>query len=391
VKKLFLRGTNIIPTQFLSELSRTKIEELVCTIKEANINIVRVHAHVNKKELYDEFDKQGILLWQDFPLQWTYDTSPTFAKNAVSQIKDMVRQYYNHPSITFWCCHNEPGEQIKTLDPLLYNAVLSEDKSRIIRLASNYEEHPYDGWYWGKKEHYAATPMGPLVTEFGAQALPELSSLKKFLSKKAIKKYDWKDWEYHNFQFDQTFNIAKIDRGNDINEFIKNSQNYQADLLVTATEFYRRKKNDGITGIFQFMFIDCWPSITWSVVDYFGKKKVGYYALQQVFKPLLLSVRLRQDTYLPEAKFNVDIWVINDLHKSFKRCSLSFVWNEIVLHEINNFTVVENGNKLFFWESLVFNLPETMQNGKNTINVLLKSQDKLLDERVLNFQLVVKK
>jgi len=390
-KKLFLRGTNIIPTQFLSEFSQDKIVKLVTAIKEANINVVRVHAHVNRKELYDEFDKQGILIWQDFPLQWTYDSSPAFAANAVSQTKDMVRQFCNHASIAFWCCHNEPGEQIKTLDPFLYNAVLSEDNSRIIRLASNYEEHPYDGWYWGKKEHFAATPMGPLVTEFGAQALPELSSLKKFLSPKAISTYDWKEWEYHNFQFDQTFNIAKIDRGKNVNEFIKNSQTYQADLLTTATEFYRRKKNDGITGIFQFMFVDCWSSITWSVVDFYGKKKAGYIALQQAFKPLLVSLRLRQDVYLPEAKFNADIWLINDLHKSFKNCSLSFIWNEKILLEIKNFSLTENENKFFFWESLVFNLPREMKAGKHAINVLLKSKEKLLDERTLNFRVVTKK
>jgi len=390
-KKLFLRGTNIIPTQFLSEFSQDKIKKLVSAIKEANINVVRVHAHVNRKELYDEFDKQGILLWQDFPLQWTYDNSTAFAANAVSQIKDMVRQLFNHPSIAFWCCHNEPGEQIKTLDPLLYDAVLSEDNSRINRLASNYEEHPYDGWYWGNKEHYAATPMGPLVTEFGAQALPELSSMKKFLSPKAISKYDWKEWEYHNFQFDQTFNIAKIDRGKNINEFIKNSQAYQADLLTTATEFYRRKKNEGITGIFQFMFVDCWSSITWSVVDYYGKKKAGYVALQQAFKPLLLSIRLRQDVYLPEAKFNTDIWLINDWHKSFKHCSLSFVWNEKVLLELKNFSLAENDNKFFFWESLVFNLPKEMIVGKNSISVLLKTKEKVLDERSLVFRVVAKK
>ena len=390
-KKLFLRGTNIIPTQFLSQLTKEKIKKLVSDIKAANINIVRVHAHVNRKELYDEFDKQGILLWQDFPLQWTYDTSTTFARNAVAQIKEMVRQFNNHPSIAFWCCHNEPGEQIETLDKLLYAAVLSEDNSRIIRIASNYEEHPYEGWYWGKKEHYAATPMGPLVTEFGAQALPELSSLKKFLTPKAISKYDWKQWEYHNFQFDQTFNIAKIERGKNVGEFIKNSQAYQADLLKTATEFYRRKKNNGITGIFQFMFVDCWPSITWSVVDFYGKKKLGYKAIQQAFKPLLLSIRLRQDVFLPEAKFNSDIWVINDSHKSYKNCSLSFIWKDKVLLEVKNFTIEENDNKFFFWESLIFNLPKEMKFGKNKIQVLLRSKRTILDQSELEFLIVAKK
>ena len=279
-KKLFLRGTNIIPTQFLSELNKSKINRLVAFLKEANVNIVRIHAHVNRSELYAAFDKSGIMVWQDFALQWTYDESKKFAISALSQIRDMVSLHYNHPSIVFWCCHNEPGEQINTIDKKLYKAVIAEDKTRVVRIASNYEEHPYEGWYWGHKERYSASPMGPLVTEFGAQAVPTDKSLKRFLTAKEISKPDWKKWQYHNFQYEQTFFIAGIERGNNINEFVKNSQNYQADLIKTAIDFYRRKKFNPITGVFQFMFIDCWPSITWSVVDYFGKKKKGFYALR---------------------------------------------------------------------------------------------------------------
>jgi len=47
-----------------------------------------------------------------------------------------------------------------------------------------------------------------------------------------------------------------------------------------------------MNGYFQFMFVDCWPSITWSVVDYFLKPKKGYYALQTVSQPLLPVLRL---------------------------------------------------------------------------------------------------
>lgn len=321
-KRLFLRGTNIIPTQFLSDLTQEKIQKMVGMIKEANINVVRIHAHVNRQELYDAFDEAGILLWQDFPLQWTYQDTPKFVQNAVSQIRDMVSQLYNHPSIVFWCCHNEPGEQVKTLDPFLKDAVLSVDNSRIVRLASNYEEHPYDGWYWGNKEHFASTPMGPLVTEFGAQGLPAKDSLEKFLNIEDFGKINWADWKYHNFQFDQTFNIAKVEMGNTIEEFVNNSQNYQTSLLETAIDFYRRKKNSGITGIFQFMFIDCWPSITWSIVDYYFKPKSAYYALKTCFEPLYLSVKLRQDSYCTNGFINFDFWIINDLHQEFADLSM---------------------------------------------------------------------
>ena len=70
-ERLFLRGTNVIPDQFLSRLTKDKVKTIVRLIKEANINIVKVYAHVNRKEFYDECDKAGIIVWQDFALQWT--------------------------------------------------------------------------------------------------------------------------------------------------------------------------------------------------------------------------------------------------------------------------------------------------------------------------------
>jgi beta-mannosidase len=391
-KKLFLRGTNIIPTQFLSEFTKEKIQKLASLLKEANVNIVRVHAHVNRKELYAEFDKAGILVWQDFALQWTYDDSEKFVTNSTRQIREMVSLLHNYPSIAVWCCHNEPGEQIKKLDPFLYDAVLAEDNSRIIRLASNYEEHPYDGWYWGKKEHYAAAPMGPLVTEFGAQALPELDSLRKFLSPQAIKKYDWKEWEYHDFQYDQTFNITKISKGKNINDFIVASQKYQAEVLRTAIDFYRRKKGDGITGIFQFMFIDCWPSITWSVVDFYGRKKAGFETLKSAYEPLYLSVNLRQDSYLLNSKVNTDLYIINDLYRNFKELSVVYKADGVQIGEIKNIKAEPDSVKFINWESINIIFPAELKPGGHDLEVCLldNKNGKVVSERKFEIKLIEK-
>lgn len=375
-KRLFLRGTNVIPTQFLSNLSKEKIRKQVSLMHAANLNIVRIHAHVNRKEYYDECDRQGIIVWQDFSLQWTYDESKEFTRNAVRQIKEMVRLHYNHPSIAFWCCHNEPGRQIETLDKKLYEAVLSEDNTRIIRRASNYEEHAYDGWYLGNKEHYASAPMGPLVTEFGAQALPQLSSLKKFLPQKDLNPPNWKKWKYHNFQYEQTFQIAEIERGNSIQEFIKNSQEYQADVIGTAIDFYRRKRFNGINGVFQFMLIDCWPSITWSVVDYYFKKKRGYFELRRAFQPVYVSVRARQKKYFAGAKLNIDLWIINDLHSTFKNCLLDIFVDEKQIDQIKLETVKPDSIRFIDYESIKIELPSKMKTGKHKMELCLTTKSK---------------
>jgi beta-mannosidase len=389
-KRLFLRGTNIIPTQFLSELTREKISGQVSMMKEANINIVRMHAHVNRAEYYEECDRQGLLVWQDFALQWTYDHSRKFINNAVSQIKDMVRLFYNHPSITFWCCHNEPGDQINTLDGFLYDAVTGIDKSRIVRKASNYEEHPYDGWYWGNKEHFAARPMGPLVTEFGAQALPELKSLKKIIPQKDIYSPAKESWAYHDFQYDQTFNIAEVNRGKNIKEFINNSQEYQLILIKTAVDFYRRGKNKDITGIFQFMFIDCWPSITWSVVDYYGKKKKGYYILQEAFQPVYISLNILQKKYFTGKQLNLEIRIINDLHISFKNCVLVFKIDNKSFFKFWIKRIIKDSVSKFKKGSINIKLPETLRTGKHKIDAELTDGKKILSTNSFEIEIVRK-
>ena len=372
-RKYFLRGTNIIPEQNLSTLNKERIDYLINSLKEANVNIVRVHAHINRQELYDAFDKAGILVWQDFALQWTYDESEEFISNAVRQIKDMVNQLHYHPSIVFWCCHNEPGEQIKTLDEFLFNAVMTEDNTRIIRKASNYEEHCYEGWYWGKKENYVATPMGPLVTEFGAQALPDKDTLIKFIPEEFIDKPESEIWNYHNFQYEQTFHIAKIERGKSIEEFIENSQTYQAELLKEAIHHYRRKKYNGINGIFQFMFIDCWESITWSVIDYFGKKKKGFYALRDAFNPILLSVNLRQNVYSNlSKKLNIEFWIINDYHKEFESFKVLFFFDEKEIKLIPIGKIEPDSIQKFDFEKLEIQIPDKVENGLHRLKVELR-------------------
>jgi beta-mannosidase len=388
-KKLFLRGTNIIPTQFLSELNKEKINRIISLLKEANINIVRVHAHVNRRELYDAFDKAGIMVWQDFALQWTYDESKKFVANAMSQIRDMVSLLYYHPSIVVWCCHNEPGGQIKTLDKKLYAAVCKEDRTRIIRATSNYEEHPYEGWYWGHKERYAATPMGPLVTEFGAQGIPSVQTLEKFLSVKEITKPDWGKWAYHDFQYEQTFFVAGIEKDKNINQFINNSQNYQADLIKSAINFYRRKKFNPITGVFQFMFIDCWPSITWSVVDYFGKKKKSFLALKEAFNPVYISVEPFQTKFFVQGKLLTDVWIINDLYRNFRDCELRISIGNILIKKIDKINIEENGIYFIDHKKINTSFPAKLKRGRHKIKfqLLYKTNRQSITESVIDVEL----
>ena len=344
-QRLFLRGTNVIPAQWLSSYGPEAIARDVELLKGAGLNVIRVHAHVNRRELYEACDRAGVLVWQDFALQWSYDDSPEFAAEATRQIREMVRMLRRHPSIVAWCCHNEPVGQEKTLDPLLVEAVLAEDGSRIVRSHSDFREHPYHGWYYGFLHEYAALPGGPLVTEFGAQALPNAETLREMFAPEDLWPPRWERWAFHDFQYEQTFWVAGVELGESLEQFVAASQQKQASLLRYACDAYRRARFAPIVGMFQFMFVDGWPSITWSVVDHLRRPKLGYQVVSEVCSPVYLSVRLTVPVARAGTNLPVDVAVINDLHRAFEGAEVSFLLED------------EGGTEVAHWETQRCSIP----------------------------------
>jgi beta-mannosidase len=326
-KQIFIRGTNIIPTLWLGEYDEAMIARDIQQLREANVNGVRVCVHVNRKEFYAACDEAGILIWNDFALQWSYDDTDDFKANAIQQIRDFVRLLYNHPSIIVWACQNEPLGNRVTLTPLLAAAVAEEDSTRHIVPAATFDQHTYNGWYWGSMVEYVSVPAAPFCNEYGAQALPNLETMQSMFDESEIwptTQEHWKKWAYHDFQHDQTFNVAGIEHGGNIETFIANSQKYQYDLIKLSTEIYRQNKYAKMNSVFQFMFMDAWPSITWSVVDYYRRPKMGYEALRLAFQPVLVSFnkartapRSIQIGSIYGILLLTGVTVVNDLQREF--------------------------------------------------------------------------
>jgi len=307
------RGSNHIPTLWLSEYTDELIAEDISLMREANLNAMRVCVHVTHPDFYRAADEAGILLWQDFPLQWSYDESPGFYEEAGRQLEGMIDLLYNHPSVGVWCCHNEPSVNTGTLDHVLYQRAREADATRYVEHHSDFRDHTYPGWYYDHYREYAALPGAPFVNEFGAQALPEADYLREFLGEAAWPP-DWDQWTYHDFQYDQTFNVAGIEMGDSLEEFVANSQRYQYNLVKFAIERYRRAREE-TTGLFHFMFTDCWPAITWSVIDDRREPKEGFHALRKACQPVLPTIDIGRHTHVAaddgRALFR-DVVVVND-------------------------------------------------------------------------------
>lgn len=331
-KALYLKGTNYISSQYMSEMDSKALKADLQLMKDAHINTIRVHAHVEPERFYKLCDEMGFLVWQDYNLQWGYIESESFNKEAVRQAIEMVDQFYNHPSIFMWSMHNEPpwnsdwmkwkypdynASQNKVLDEELYTTIKAYDSYHLIKKLSSNLEHPWFGWYSGKYQDFAKPSKVAVVSEYGAQALPNIESLRKILPKKYLLpkgKKAKKAWEYHNFQFIWNEKNGVKFKG-DLKQYIKDSQTYQANLIKFATEMLRIQKYKHTTGIFQFMFNEGWPSMNWGIVDYYRQTKSGYDALKKAYAPVITVAKRISEK-------RVELYVVNDSLKKIHGATL---------------------------------------------------------------------
>lgn len=344
-RRLFLRGTNYIASPWLGEVKRQDYQRDLLLMQQANINAVRVHAHIAGQDFYELADELGMLIWQDFPLQWGYDDSPAFANEAVRQAKAMLTVLHHHPSIFAWSGHNEPPwnapwmkykysdykpQQNRYLTDAV-GSVLASDKTRYSHDYSATDEHLWMGWYSGNWKEHSKRSKVTIVSEFGAQALPEVVRLKKIIPAsdlwpKTLDSKDpmWKSWDYHNFQVQETFKNAGISRGDSLESFVKNSQEYQAKLTQLAGESYRRQRYQPVAAMFQFMFNETWPSINWGVMDYTRQPKAGYWALKQAYQPVLASIEWDTEKLKTTDEARFVLWSINDTWQDYPSLKLRY-------------------------------------------------------------------
>jgi beta-mannosidase len=344
-ERVFLRGTNYLSEQFLSRADAARYDRDIALIRDAHMNVVRTFCNVERPYFYAACDRAGLLVYQDFPMQWEMTDTSDLVRRAVAQTRTMITQLYNHPCIYLWCFGSEPGRKnFEKIGMALVREARDWDGGRIIHQANaypdnwDYEEwrqrhgwdidnHLYYGWYkyrywpslWGleqvRRSHIA------LVSEYGAQALPDLETLRKFIPAEDLWPMRMKRYNFHGFQDEQQF--TWIPEALNPETLIHSSQAYQALVLRYHTEFYRKHKFRPCNGAIQFMFRDCWPAITWSVVDYYGGLKEGYEALRQAFRPIHVIMDWPR-ALTADRPMRHRVFVVNDLRAPL--CDVSVAW-----------------------------------------------------------------
>lgn len=77
----------------------------------------------------------------------------------------------------------------------------------------------------------------PNIVEFGSDSVPNLVSLKKFIPEDKLWPPHWDTWQYWGLFYYNQFRRAKVEMGNSLEEFIENTQIYEANVVKEQIEF----------------------------------------------------------------------------------------------------------------------------------------------------------
>ncbi len=183
-------GNALLPEHHVEDM------DYIC---EMGANTIRLAHYQHDQYFYDLCDERGMVVWAEIP--YISRHMPEANDNTVLQMKELIVQNYNHPSIAVWGLSNEiTMDGAKDPDMIKQHRILNDlvhemDKTRPTVIAcistcgidEEYVHIPdvvsynhYFGWYGGNvtdngpwfdkfHEKYPNTPIG--VSEYGCEAL----------------------------------------------------------------------------------------------------------------------------------------------------------------------------------------------------------------------------
>lgn len=198
-KPYALHGANIqLPTRFGKGpvVSDAEIDEDMKIMAEMGVTALRLAHMQHPQRVYDEADRLGILLTTEVPLIDDLDPSDAFRENLVQQMRELIAQNVNHPSVALWGIGNElrtsgePANRLlaalqstaKTMDPTrptTYAHCCLKDDDPVAQHSDTVSYNRYFGWYWTEAkdigpwadELHGRLPKRPIgVSEYGAGA-----------------------------------------------------------------------------------------------------------------------------------------------------------------------------------------------------------------------------
>lgn len=338
---VFAMGADYIPEDnLLQRTSKERTRELLLQCKRANFNSIRVWGggYYPEDWFFDLCDEMGLMVWQDFMFACSvYELTPEFEANIRQEFIDNIKRLRHHASLALWCENNEMEMFVKegnwVTKPtevrdylLMYERIIPEvlreyDPDTFYWPASpssggSFDDpndpnrgdvHYWEVWHGNKPFSEYRKYFFRYASEFGFQSFPSVKTLETVTDDpRELNPFSY-IMEKHQRNYGGNGKIAKYMQAayrypENFSDFVYASQLLQADGIRYGVEHYRRNRGRCMGAIY-WQLNDCWPVISWSSVDYYGRWKALHYYAKRFFAPVMISCE-EQNWMTAEADMN---------------------------------------------------------------------------------------
>ena len=332
--RVFCQGGNWVPADpFPSQVTPERYERLIGHARDARLVLMRAWGGgvYEPDAFWRACNRMGVMVSQDFLFACAAypEDDPEFVEAVRVELTSAIKSLRNHPSLAFWCGDNElglgsrPDEDwsLKKMHAELTATLCAElDPSRPYRPTSPYGGDPNnspligdmhtnamfqrDLWQGDMRDYraYVDAMTGRFMSEYASSGSPPLRSLRRFMTDADLA--DPAMWEYHTKNnphsgsketlFQTLEQDARKLYGHPASSahYVRQLEYVQYEFIRLAMESARRRKYQNCSGIQFWMYNDCWPAAGWSVLDYWGDRKAGWYGLASGCKPVIAALDL---------------------------------------------------------------------------------------------------
>ncbi|TEA16801.1 Beta-mannosidase B [Colletotrichum sidae] len=346
---VFAGGSCWIPgDSFLSTITPERYRQWASLLVESNQVMLRIWGGgvYEDSSLLEACDELGVLVWHDFCFACgSYPTYPSFLKSVEEEARQNLKRLRCHPSLVIWAGNNE-DYQVQERYKLDYK--YTEDKDPESWLKSSFparyiyeyllpklmeEESPWTVYHpsspWGdgrptadptvgdihqwniwhgamNKYQDAASLTGRFISEFGQEGYPHLSTTRAMITSASQRRpgsmtMDFRNKAYGHERRMMTYIVENFSVKYDIEWFTYLTQLMQSETMAHAYKSWRRDWGRGgrraCGGVLVWQLNDCWPTVSWAVVDYWLVRKPAFYAIGRALRELDVGVGRRVDEW----------------------------------------------------------------------------------------------
>ncbi|GKT45390.1 beta-mannosidase B [Colletotrichum spaethianum] len=346
---VFAGGSCWIPADsFHASISPQRYRAWAELLAASNQNMLRVWGGgvYEADALLEACDELGVMVWHDFCFACgSYPAYPSFLKSVEEEARQNLRRLRGHPSIVIWAGNNE-DYQVQERYQLEYR--FDEDKDPESWLRSSFparylyeyllpkivkEESPHTAYHpsspWGDGKPTADPTVGDIhqwniwhgamnkyqdahlltgrfVSEFGMEGYPHLSTTTAMLTAPSQRRPGSMALDFRNKAYDHerrmmTYVAENFSLSYDLPRFTHLTQLMQAEAMSFTYKAWRRNWGTGgargCGGALVWQLNDCWPTVSWAVVDYWLVPKPAFYAIARALRVLDVGVRRRVDEW----------------------------------------------------------------------------------------------